>query len=137
MYVQASAMVLCILSHCIQGEKSLKPKNCACQLKSLLDLLKTLGKSKQYYPKWWFNCDLSRYKVKNHLKQIQNNYYKSQHIYSNLESLRMQRGLKTPFPPIPPFWNQLHLPEPRKKTGLTFHYTGCLIGILIMVYYHP
>ena len=27
--------------------------------------------------------------------------------------------------------------EPRKKNGLTFHYTACLIGVLIMVYYHP
>ena len=27
--------------------------------------------------------------------------------------------------------------EPRKKTSDTFHYTGCLIGILIMVYFHP
>ena len=28
--------------------------------------------------------------------------------------------------------------EPRKKkNGLTFHFTGCLIGILIMVYHNP
>ena len=26
-------------------------------------------------------------------------------------------------------------PEPRKKKPRTFHYTGCLIGILIVVYY--
>ena len=29
-----------------------------------------------------------------------------------------------------------HWSEQRKKPGLTFHYTGCLIGILIMVYYN-
>ena len=29
------------------------------------------------------------------------------------------------------------LPEPRKKRALTFHYTGCSIGILLMVYYNP
>ena len=28
-------------------------------------------------------------------------------------------------------------PEPRKKKTLTFHYPGCLPGILIMVYYNP
>jgi len=27
--------------------------------------------------------------------------------------------------------------EPRKKSGITFHDTGCLIGILIMAYYNP
>ena len=27
--------------------------------------------------------------------------------------------------------------EPRKKTLTTFHYTGWLTGILIMVYYNP
>ena len=27
--------------------------------------------------------------------------------------------------------------EPQKKNGLTFHYTGWLIGILIMVHYNP
>ena len=27
--------------------------------------------------------------------------------------------------------------EPRKKPGLTFHSTGCLIEVLIMVYYNP
>ena len=27
--------------------------------------------------------------------------------------------------------------EPRKKKTPTFHYTGWLIGILIMVYYNP
>ena len=27
--------------------------------------------------------------------------------------------------------------EPRKKKTLTFHYTGCLIGIRIMVYFNP
>ena len=31
----------------------------------------------------------------------------------------------------------MYLHEPRKKKTLTFHSTGCLIGILIMVYYNP
>ena len=34
------------------------------------DLL-MLGKSKTYYPRWWFNDDVPWYKVKNNLKQIQ------------------------------------------------------------------
>ncbi len=29
------------------------------------------GKSKTYYPKWWFDGGLPLYKVKDHLKQIQ------------------------------------------------------------------
>ncbi len=33
--------------------------------------------------------------------------------------------------------SSFHPTEPRKKPGLTFHCTGCLIGILIMVYYNP
>jgi len=36
-----------------------------------LDLLKMLGTSKKYSPKWWFKGDLPWYKVKNDLKQIQ------------------------------------------------------------------
>ena len=27
--------------------------------------------------------------------------------------------------------------EPRKKQPMTFHYTGCLIGTLIIFYYNP
>ena len=30
-----------------------------------------------------------------------------------------------------------YLSEPRKNKTLTFHYTGCLIGILMMVDYNP
>ena len=38
----------------------------------VLDLLvRCLEKVKKYSPKWWFDGDLSWYKVKHHLKQIQ------------------------------------------------------------------
>jgi len=36
-------------------------------------LLKMLVKSKIYSPNWWFNGDLQRYKVNNHLERIQAN----------------------------------------------------------------
>ncbi len=49
-----------------------------------LELLKVPQKNKKYSSKWWFNGDLPWYKVKNHLKQIQEYGAKTKNVGWNL-----------------------------------------------------
>ena len=50
-----------------------------------------------------------------------------------LKNLRVPLNLADRHIPFPPN----HKPPEPRKNPLPFHYTGCLIGILIMAYYNP
>ena len=73
-----------------------------------------LGKSNNYFLKWWFNGDLPRYKVKNHLRQsqvytisVQDNFMNIYPLpYISQQRLHDNLGCFQPFPRLQPFSHQ-------------------------------
>ena len=70
----------------------------------------------RYHTKWWYfeACGWKKWMFTKLIPKFQT---KEAFVWSCLSSSRLKS-------------------EPRKNPGLTFHYTGCLMGILIMVYYN-